>query len=367
MWFAIFIVTIVISIVGAVYLINAVSRFRAFTRFDRKWQQKLNAASVVILCFAGFAAFMGMVNAITILVYVIFFFLISGFIVRIVDKVHGTKNSSVSTGRSKVYLQGWLAIAVSIVYLSGAYYMCHNVWRTDYNLKTDKDIQDLHIALIADSHLGTTFDGEGFAEQLKKIEASDPDMLLIAGDFVDNDSMRTDMVRACEALGTLDLRYGVFFVYGNHDKHTFGGRDFTAQDLEDELIKNNVRVLEDEIVTIDNICIAGRKDYITEPRLDIDDLLQDVSDDKYIIVLDHEPTDYENESASASDLVVSGHTHGGQLLAIKYIGELTGVNDRTYGYERIGHTDFIVTSGISDWALDFKTGTRSEYVMINVN
>ena len=92
-----------------------------------------------------------------------------------------------------------------------------------------------------------------------------------------------------------------------------------------------------------------------------------MSDDKYIIVLDHEPTDYENESTSASDLVVSGHTHGGQLLAIKYIGELTGVNDKTYGYERISDTDFIVTSGISDWALVFKTGTRSEYVMINVN
>ena len=42
------------------------------------------------------------------------------------------------------------------------------------------------------------------------------------------------------------------------------------------------------------------------------------------------------------------------------------MNDRTYGYERRGETDFIVTSGISDWALKFKTGTKSEIVVVNI-
>ena len=126
-------------------------------------------------------------------------------------------------------------------------------------------------------------------------------------------------------------------------------------------------MLEDEIVNIDNLCIAGRKDYATSQREDILELLKDADESKYIIVIDHEPTDYENECMSTADLVVSGHTHGGQLLLIKYLGEILGVNDQTYGYKRINSTDFIVTSGISDWALDFKTGVRSEYVMINVN
>jgi predicted MPP superfamily phosphohydrolase len=40
--------------------------------------------------------------------------------------------------------------------------------------------------------------------------------------------------------------------------------------------------------------------------------------------------------------------------------------DRTYGYERRERTDFIVTSGISCWEILFKTGTRSEYVLITV-
>ena len=64
--------------------------------------------------------------------------------------------------------------------------------------------------------------------------------------------------------------------------------------------------------------------------------------------------------------MLSGHTHGGQLLPINRIGELFGVNDRTYGHENINGTDFIVTSGISDWEVIFKTGTKSEYVIINI-
>ena len=66
------------------------------------------------------------------------------------------------------------------------------------------------------------------------------------------------------------------------------------------------------------------------------------------------------------DLVLSGHTHGGQLLPVNYVGEWTGVNAKTYGLERRGKTDFVVTSGISDWAIQFKTGCKSEYVVIDI-
>jgi len=48
------------------------------------------------------------------------------------------------------------------------------------------------------------------------------------------------------------------------------------------------------------------------------------------------------------------------------MGRIFG-NDRDYGYERRDNTDFIVTSGISDWELWFKTGVRSEYVIIDLS
>ena len=80
----------------------------------------------------------------------------------------------------------------------------------------------------------------------------------------------------------------------------------------------------------------------------------------------HEPTDYEKESQTKADLVVSGHTHGGQLFPVTYFGVWFGIMDRVYGHENREGTDFIVTSGISDWAIKFKTGTKSEYVIVDV-
>ena len=83
-------------------------------------------------------------------------------------------------------------------------------------------------------------------------------------------------------------------------------------------------------------------------------------------MLDHQPSDFAREAAAGADLVLCGHTHGGQFIPIRRAGELLGVNDRTYGYERRGGTDFIVSSGISNWTFRFKTGCFSEYVVIDV-
>lgn len=51
----------------------------------------------------------------------------------------------------------------------------------------------------------------------------------------------------------------------------------------------------------------------------------------------------------------------------KYMTQLVrGLDDRVYGYEKRKNTNFVVTSGIPDWAIKFKTGCKSEYVIINI-
>jgi hypothetical protein len=61
---------------------------------------------------------------------------------------------------------------------------------------------------------------------------------------------------------------------------------------------------------------------------------------KYLIVADHQPTDYKNQAASGVDLVVSGHTHGGQLFPFNQVGKWIGANDLVYGHEKHQNTDF---------------------------
>ena len=74
------------------------------------------------------------------------------------------------------------------------------------------------------------------------IEKENPDILLIAGDFVDDGTTKEDMIASCEALGKINIKYGIYFAHGNHDKGYYGEkRGYSTQDLEMELTKNNVK------------------------------------------------------------------------------------------------------------------------------
>lgn len=69
----------------------------------------------------------------------------------------------------------------------------------------------------------------------------------------------------------------------------------------------------------DRFYLVGRQDASEEKdfgggRAAISDLTKNLDKDKYTIVLDHQPSDYEAEAAAGVDLVLSGHTHGGQLI-----------------------------------------------------
>ena len=131
--------------------------------------------------------------------------------------------------------------------------------------------------------------------------------------------------------------------------------------------------MQDDVELIDDrFYLIGRTDKSEEyasGRKTMEELTADLDPDKFSIVLDHQPEDYDAQAKADVDLVLSGHTHGGQLFPLRPIEELTNMtpDDRIYGYEKRGNTNFIVTSGISDWAIKFKTGCRSEYLMLEIS
>ncbi len=367
MWLVIFGLTIAGTIAGIIYLFTRFMRFDTVRRIagDRKGVRIMLALIPILIGVCFFIK--DSVNTIVVVLNLMLFWILGDFITWIAGKVRKVpKKDGKSSGP---YYTGIAVIVFTTVYLCVGWYLAHHVFRTVYDLKTDKDLgQDtLKVVLFADSHIGTTFDGEGFAGHMKTIGQENPDLVLIAGDYVDDDSVKEDMVRACKALGELETTCGVYYVFGNHDKGYYNGRDFSYDDLVEELKKNGVVVLEDESVLLnDSFYLIGRKDKSDAERKSAGELTQGLDTDKYILMLDHQPNDYTEESLAGVDLVLSGHTHGGQLIPITKVGEWIGANDSTYGYQKRDGTEFIVTSGISDWAIKFKTGTKSEYVVINI-
>lgn len=350
------------GVLGALYLTAAVRRF-GFVKLLSRGKKPLGwliSAAVIGAVFGLVTLTMSYINGVIVLLHAVLFFLLSGLVMRIVKAVRRKE--------TRLYWQGILAVSGTVICLAAGYYLCHRVKQTDYSLTTAKELGTLKIALFADSHMGSTFDGEGFARHMETIAQQQPDIVIIAGDFIDSASDTETVRAACRALGDMDVKYGVWFTYGNHDSGRRRGAEFPEGSLEAELEACGVHVLADEVELIDGrFYLIGRKDASDKSRAPMAELTAGLDGSKFMIVSDHQPNDYDNEAAAGVDLVLSGHTHGGQLFPATFAGEWFGMNDSTYGYERRGDTDFIVTSGISDWNIQFKTGTSSEYVVITVN
>ena len=363
MWLAIFGFSILAGIAAALYLAGKIGRTGIFSFAKTAALSKVLSVLAVVAAVVVICLIFDVTNAIIIFIHLAVFMLVGDLVCLVVNRSFGV------SVEGRVF--DLAALILCVIYLCFGWYLMHGLWETDYKLETAKDIGKLRIAQIADSHVGCGFDGKGFGSRLMKIQAANPDILVITGDFVDDDTMKQDMIDACAALGQFDAKYGVYFCFGNHDKGYYSNerRGYGGDELIAELEKNNVRVLQDESVLIDDrFYVIGRCDagYGGSSRMPADELVNGLDKDKYMIVLDHQPVDYEAEAAADMDLVLSGHTHGGQLWPLEYIQPIISENDKVRGHERRGNTDFIVTDGISDWAVKFKTGCRSEYNIIDI-
>lgn len=367
MWYIIFGLLIVFTVAGIIYISTRLVRFSFMNKLSPGHTKYRYIISFIFVAgiFSLSSFIFNLLNSVVCLLYFVFFWILSDFLFLIIQYLR--KRSF------KYYYAGITAVILSLISLVGGWYLAQHVWATSYIITTEKDIENLRIIEFADSHIGTTFDDQGFMEHIQEMQKYNPDMVFIVGDFVDDGTTREQMIAACQALGTLKTTYGVYFVLGNHDEGYFDPklRGFTVNELIEELRKNNINVLQDEAVLVNNmVYIIGRKDSSENQRgrvrATMKDLIKELNKDKFVIVLDHQPNDYKNQSEAKVDLVLSGHTHGGQLYPLNKVGEWIGANDKTYGYERRLHTDFIVTSGLSDWEINFKTGTKSEFVIIDI-
>ncbi len=341
------IIILILSVFVMVYLYKKTS----IIKIKNKYLRIILRLFLVLLPFICF----GFTNGIVVVIHFATFFFIFDLLNIIFKKKY-------------TLIFNCLAIIVSVIYLSIGLYQGYHIYETIYDVYTSKDIgvDNFKIIQISDSHTGVTFDGDEFKKIISDINKKNPDLLVITGDLVDDSTTHEDMIKTCEAFSLIHPTYGIYYVFGNHDKGYYAN-NYTESELRNNLISNNVIILEDEIVNItDRIVLIGRQDKDVPSRASIYELTKNIDSDKYIIDLNHQPNDYDNESKSSVDLVLSGHSHGGQIFPLGPIGKLIHANDEYKGMKMINNTTFIVNTGISSWSIKFKTFTKSEYTIINI-
>jgi predicted MPP superfamily phosphohydrolase len=260
-----------------------------------------------------------------------------------------------------------ITLAISSVLIIGGFINAIIPVVKKYDIVINKpagDLKNLRIAAVSDIHLGSIIRKRSIKKLSAMLQKSNPDLVLLLGDIVDGEIgpvLRGDLLKYFTCPKCND---GLLAITGNHE--FIGNAGITIPYIE----KNGIRILKDEIVTLDGgVQIIGRIDrdgfrFTGKQRLALDDLMKNIDKNKPIILLDHQPIKLDEAVKAGVDLQLSGHTHNGQLWPLNYITSM--IYELSYGYKKKGNSQFIVSSGFGIWGPRIRSGSRSEVLLINI-
>jgi predicted MPP superfamily phosphohydrolase len=236
----------------------------------------------------------------------------------------------------------------------------HHLRVSEYSIEVARrssPVETLRIAFASDFHLGAMTDAHFMDKFVAKVNALDPDIILIGGDVMEG-HRGDDPEKFIARFRELRSRYGVYAVPGNHERYGGGRSDFFE--------RAGIRLLRDEVVTVGGAFhLAGRNvDGRSRHRKSLTDILRPATGDLPIILLDHIPDRLDDAARAGVDIQLSGHTHNGQLFPMNLIAGR--VYELSWGHLVKGRTHFFVTSGVQLWGPPVRTAGVSEIMLINV-
>ncbi|XP_015282903.1 PREDICTED: transmembrane protein with metallophosphoesterase domain [Gekko japonicus] len=238
--------------------------------------------------------------------------------------------------------------------------------------KLPLSMDKLKVVLLSDIHLGPTVGKSKLEMIVKMVKALKPDITVIVGDLTDSDVK--DVGPAVEPLGKLNSYLGTYFVTGNHEYYTSDVNSWF------ELLKLlNVQPLHNENTKImspggresDWFCLAGVDDIeanvlrYSGHGMDLEKALGDCDVDHAIVLLAHQPLAAKRAVQARPDinLVLSGHTHGGQIFPLNIITYF--MNPFFVGLYKVGQsTSVYVSPGTMYYGIPMRLGSRAEITEI---
>ena len=224
------------------------------------------------------------------------------------------------------------------------------------------DLELFRLVQLSDIHVGLTIGKNHIESIVKKVNSLNPDVVVITGDIVDGSVKTLGPIIA--ALKDIKSKNGIFISTGNHEYYFNVNswlKEFKRLGLKplinsNEIIKfNNIRIL-----------IAGIPDYradkfilshLPDPQLAIENA--DISD--YKILLSHQPKMYEEASLAGYDLMLTGHTHGGQMYPWKFIVNM--IFKYAEGLNKHNNMWIYTSLGTGYWGPPIRLGSPSEITL----
>lgn len=220
----------------------------------------------------------------------------------------------------------------------------------------------LNIVMASDIHLGTIIAKRKANRLVSTINGLHPDIVLFAGDVVDEDLAPVIKNNLGADLTRISAKLGVYAITGNHEY--IGGVEPAVKYMQE----HGITVLRDTAVLVDQrFYLVGREDrdrprFSGNKRKGLAEIMQQVNLSYPVILMDHQPFNLERSAEQGVDLQLSGHTHHGQLWPFNHI--TNAIYEISTGYKLIGKTHFYVSTGFGTWGPPVRLGNRPEIVQI---
>jgi hypothetical protein len=263
----------------------------------------------------------------------------------------------------RTVLKALLAAGVGTVSGSGAYgylYGRHELEVTYATVSVSglpPALAGLRIGLMTDIHRSQLVAHEDVAQAVTALTNQHPDLIVLGGDYVTWGDRRF-VAPSADALSTLSAPHGVYGILGNHDDD---------HDMPLALAKNGVHMLKDARtrLTIRNepIDLVGIR-FWTKRHVDIAPLLRGAA--PTTILLAHDPRRLTEAAALDVPLVLSGHTHGGQVV-LPVVGAVAAQKFPVVaGLARRGRTTMFVSRGVGTIYLPVRINCPPEVAILTL-
>lgn len=252
-----------------------------------------------------------------------------------------------------------LLILISITFIYARIIEPNMLKVKEYKIETDKISENMHgikIVHFSDLHYGSTITKNNIKKIINKINFLEPDIVVFTGDLIEENYgiSKTEKDSFVKLLKSIKSKLGKYAIIGNHD--------FYNQEVDNLLYDSDFKLLSNEYDLIYNkdnnpIVIYGVDDSLYgEPS--IDKLTEENLDEYYKILLTHEP-DYIDEVKDKFDLVLSGHSHNGQVKFPGLNPIWTPVGSRNYydSYYKVGNSELYISNGLGTSEIKLRLGS----------
>jgi predicted MPP superfamily phosphohydrolase len=225
-----------------------------------------------------------------------------------------------------------------------------------------KAFDGFRIVHLSDVHHSAFTSRDQVARAVETANRLKPDIIALTGDYISHD--RSFAAPCAELLGRLRARYGVYAVLGNHDHWT------DAALITDLFRAEGINILVNQGMRFEQKNAAFWLAGVDDTMVGLEDIslaLAGSSDDEMKLLLAHNPIILRRAARAGVDLVLSGHTHGGQVALRSERGAKGRPRRRMLqGLGRQGDTQIYVTRGVGTVILPVRYGCPPEVSLLEL-